>query len=92
MEDVRTNERLTRNLRDMFRCMGSRLPSEKAIELLDYRGEKELAGTLKRCWLELDVHDGGSFVNDFVATVQVHALLQEYEFLRNLPLMNERRS
>jgi len=69
----------------MFRCMGSKLSSEKAIKLLDYRGEKELARTLRRCWLELDVHDSGSFVNDFVATVQVHAPLEEYEFLRNLP-------
>jgi hypothetical protein len=65
--------------------MGSKLPSEKAIKLLDYRGEKELARSLRRCWLELEVHDGGSFVNDFVATVQVHAPLEEYELLRNLP-------
>jgi len=47
--------------------MGSNLPSEKAIKLLDYRGEKELAKTLRRCWLELDVEDrGGTFQNDFV--------------------------
>jgi hypothetical protein len=69
----------------MFRGMGSRLPSDKAIKLLDYRGEKELARTLRCCWLELDVHDSGSFVNSFIATVQVHAPLKEYEHLRNLP-------
>ncbi len=64
--------------------MGSNLPSEKAIKLLDYRGEKELARTLRRCRLELDVQNCGSFVNEFVATVQVHAPLKEYEFLRSL--------
>jgi hypothetical protein len=64
---------------------GSKLSSEKVIKLLDYRGEKELARTLRRCWLELDVQDRGSFVNDFVAVVQVHAPLEEYEFLRSLP-------
>src|SRR5271154_756211 len=57
----------SRNFRDMFRCMGSNLPSEKAIKLLDYRGEKELAKTLRSCWLELDGEDrGGTFQNDFV--------------------------
>jgi hypothetical protein len=65
--------------------MASRLSSEKAIKLLDYRGKKELARALRRCWLELEVHDVGSFVNSFVATVQVHAPLEEYEFLRNSP-------
>jgi hypothetical protein len=64
--------------------MGSKLSAEKAIKLLDYRGEKEFARTLRRCWLELDVQDFGSFGNDFVATVQVHAPLKEYEFLRSL--------
>src|SRR5258708_40150853 len=64
---------------------GSKLSSEKVIKLLDYRGEKELARTLRRCWLELDVQDRGSFVNEFVAVVQVHAPLEEYEFLRSLP-------
>lgn len=65
--------------------MGSKLSSEKAIKLLDFRGEKEFARTMRRCWLELDVQDSGSFVNDFVATVRVHAPLKEYEFLRSLP-------
>jgi hypothetical protein len=69
--------------------MVSKLPSEKAIKLLDYRGEKELARSLRRCWLELEVHDRGSFVNDFVATVQVHAPLEEYELLRNLPSLKQ---
>lgn len=63
--------------------MGSKLSSEKAIKLLDYRGEKELARTLRRCWLELDVHNIGSFANQFVTTVQVHAPLKEYESLRS---------
>jgi len=63
--------------------MGSNLPSEKAIKLLDYRGEKELARTLRRCWLELDIHNVGSFADKFVATVQVHAPLKEYESLRS---------
>src|ERR1700730_8566041 len=67
----------------MFRYMGSKLPSEKAIKLLDYRGVKELARTLKRCWLELDVHSVGSFADGFFATVQVHAPLKEYESLRS---------
>jgi hypothetical protein len=65
--------------------MGSKLPSEKAITLLDYRGEKELARALRRCWLEVEVQDRGSFANEYVATVQVHAPLKEYEFLRSLP-------
>jgi hypothetical protein len=65
--------------------MGKKLQSDKAIKLLDYRGQKELARRLRRCWLELDVEDSGSFVNSFVATVQVHAPLEEYEFVRNLP-------
>jgi hypothetical protein len=65
--------------------MGSKLQTDKAIKLLDYRGQKELARTLRRCWLELDVENRDSFVNDFVATVQVHAPLKEYEFVRNLP-------
>jgi hypothetical protein len=65
--------------------MGSKLPSEKAIKLLDYRGESELARTLRRCWLELDVQDhGGSFSNDYVGTVQIHSPLIEYELLRTL--------
>jgi hypothetical protein len=62
--------------------MGSKLSSEKAIKLLDYRGEKELARTLRRCWLELDVHNVDSFSDEVVATVQVHAPLKEYESLR----------
>jgi hypothetical protein len=64
--------------------MGSKLSSEKAIKLLDYRGQKELARTLRCCWLKLDVQDT-SYSNTFVATVYVHAPLREYEFLRNLP-------
>jgi hypothetical protein len=69
----------------MFQAMGSKLHSDKAIKLLDYRGQKELARALRRCWLELEVHDSNSFVNSFIATVQVHAPLEEYEFVRNLP-------
>jgi hypothetical protein len=65
--------------------MGRKLPSEKAIMLLDRRGQKELARALRRCWLELDVHDSGSFVSSYLGTVQAHGPLEEYEFLRNLP-------
>src|ERR1700734_1612895 len=65
---------------------GSKLSSEKAIKLLDYRGEKELAKTLRRCWLELDVQNRGMFANEFVAVVQVHAPLEEYEALRSLAI------
>jgi hypothetical protein len=65
--------------------MGVKLQSDKAIKLLDYRGEKELARTLRRCWLELDVQNVGSFADQFVATVQVHAPLKEYEVLRSSP-------
>jgi len=65
--------------------MGSKLLSEKAIKLLDYRGKKELARMLRRCWLELEVEDRSSFTRDFVAIVQVHAPLEEYEYLRSLP-------
>jgi len=64
--------------------MGSKLSSGKAIKLLDYRGQKELARTLRCCWFELDVQDT-SYSNTFVATVHVHAPLREYELLRNLP-------
>lgn len=65
--------------------MGSKLSPEKAIKLLDYRGKKELAISLRRCWLEECVHEDSPYINMAVATVRVHAPLQEYERLRNLP-------
>jgi hypothetical protein len=63
--------------------MGSRRSSEQVIKLLDYRGEKDLARTLGRCWIELKVHNADSFSDELVATVQAHAPLKEYESLRS---------
>lgn len=65
--------------------MGSRFPSTKAIQLLDRRGPKELAKALKRCWFEECVHEDSPYINMAVATVRIHATLDEYEHLRNLP-------
>src|SRR5947207_4506673 len=67
----------------MFRGMGLKLPSDKAVKLLDYRGQKELARRLKRCWLEEYVHDV-PYVDRALANIRVHAPLEEYELLRNL--------
>ena len=65
--------------------MSSKLRSEKAVKLLEYRGQKELANALRRCWLALDVRGGDPYLNSSYAFVQIHAPLVEYEFLRNLP-------
>jgi hypothetical protein len=63
--------------------MGSKRSSEQVIKLLDYRGEKELARTLRRRWIELNVHNADSFSDELVAAVQFHAPLKEYESLRS---------
>jgi hypothetical protein len=65
--------------------MGTKLQSDKAIKLLDYRGQKELARALKRCWLEQYVHEDSPYINAVMVTIRVHAPLEEYERLRNLP-------
>jgi hypothetical protein len=63
--------------------MGSKRSSEQVIKLLDCRGEKELARTLRRRWIELNVHNADSFSDELVAAVQFHAPLKEYESLRS---------
>lgn len=68
----------------MFRDMSSKLSAEKAIALLDVRGQKLLAKTLRDCWLEEDVNDPRSFNGNAWSTIRIHAPLEEYEFLRNL--------
>src|SRR6266481_1950756 len=72
----------------MFRGMGSRFSSEKAVKLLDYRGQKELARILKRCWLEERMHEV-PFVDRVMANIRIHAPLEEYEFFRNLPFADK---
>jgi len=74
-----------RNFPDIVRYMGSKLSSEKAIKLLRHRGLKELANMLRPCWIEECVHDDSPYINMAVTTVRVHAPLEEYERLRNLP-------
>jgi hypothetical protein len=65
--------------------MGWQLPIEKAIKLLEFRGEKLLASTLRDCWLEQEVIDDiENYMNISVSSVRIHAPLDEYEFLRNL--------
>src|SRR6266849_9518525 len=65
--------------------MSSRISPEKVSKLLAYRRRKELARILRCCWLQLDVHDESLYVNMYLATMQIHAPLEEYEFLRKLP-------
>ncbi len=65
--------------------MSSRISPEKVSKLLAYRRRKELARILSCCWLQLDVHDESLYVNMYLATMQIHAPLEEYEFLRKLP-------
>jgi len=68
--------------------MGSKVSSEKAVKLLDYRGQKELARILKRCWLEERMHEV-PFVDRVMANIRIHAPLEEYEFFRNLPFADK---